>query len=440
MKRFLLFAMTALAVFSCTKNEENLVNGGVARVESNSPHAVSYENVLESAQMAIGILEKEQPLTRSGESSRKIEDVKLISTSTLTRSSAENSANIYIVNYANNQGYAIISGDERTPSILAVVEQGHLDKLDKTIFEDKDGSEVAKSMLLSLPEYVEQQIAKSEEEVAEMEASGVSSQAETRAVSYDVWVPSNKVGPFIETKWAAGAPFNKNFPNYHCGHQVLAGCGPIAFGQLMTFYKWPMFYGNVDFDWNAMKTCTEGMSPNTYGVNMVAHLLYSFACAGDVTYNGCSSRSCSNSGYNGLGTGMTRDGVTTAIRSMKYMTDGFAAYNNSSVISTVKVGKPVLATGFGSGGHFWIIDGYSDFTRNRYLDGWLYDSQDFSLIHCNWGWAGLSNGYFTPGVFDACHPVYPDSSAITPPPSGGGHTGYDFDLLMMTVEPNRLGR
>jgi hypothetical protein len=43
------------------------------------------------------------------------------------------------------------------------------------------------------------------------------------------------------------------------------------------------------------------------------------------------------------------------------------------------------------------------------------------MLHCNWGWGGDSDGYFTAGVFDTANSEELDDGTT---PQGGD--GYDF--------------
>ena len=48
-------------------------------------------------------------------------------------------------------------------------------------------------------------------------------------------------------------------------------------------------------------------------------------------------------------------------------------------------------------GHFWVIDGYrlqNQVGSNHHVYGQRY------LMHCNWGWGGVANGYYVSKVFD----------------------------------------
>jgi len=77
-------------------------------------------------------------------------------------------------------------------------------------------------------------------------------------------------------------------------------------------------------------------------------------------------------------------------------------YNEEDIINGIKNGNPIYAGGntdrtrflflkIYSGGHGWVYDGYIKATKG---------SEQRYLVHCNWGWNGLYNGYFLSYAFD----------------------------------------
>jgi hypothetical protein len=58
------------------------------------------------------------------------------------------------------------------------------------------------------------------------------------------------------------------------------------------------------------------------------------------------------------------------------------------------------------GGHAWVIDG--SLQRKRTLrfefaeDGDVSTREEYTpvMLHCNWGWGGKCDGYYTSGVFN----------------------------------------
>ncbi|MEG1950130.1 MAG: C10 family peptidase [Odoribacter sp.] len=443
-----LFTLCMFFLSSCNKNEMLTQNTSDNSENSNTSKAynVPYDDVLQAAEMAIDILEQNQPQTKSNGQKRKIGKVNLIANTSKTRATSnEATSNIYIVNFENNMGYTIISGDKRTPSILAIIENGHLEKIDATSLNDNDCPSIAKSFLLSLPEYINIVITQNEQKKnISINQSKIKTRTLRQAGGYERWTARNTVGPMLKTKWAQEYPFNEKHPlataRFSCNHHAIAGCVSIALGQLMSYYKWPQNYNGVNYSWSdAVINCVRNTSDPTV-VNEVSSLTHEICAIGHAQYGGCDKYDCANSAGTKYslnanesayvpGTSIYQADISSILTQMGYQHSNFQTYNTQDVIATVKNNIPVLSIGLGSGFHAWIIDGYSDFTRYRYYDGWMYESTDFSLIHCNFGWGGQSNGYYTSEVFDTCHPMYPDSDKNNHyDPETGNHIGYKYNL------------
>lgn len=74
-------------------------------------------------------------------------------------------------------------------------------------------------------------------------------------------------------------------------------------------------------------------------------------------------------------------------------------YDENRVISALDKGCPVFISAICGvlSGHGWVIDGY---IRRNYVSSTGSIAKKQTLVHCNWGWQGDCNGYFTSGVFN----------------------------------------
>ena len=73
-------------------------------------------------------------------------------------------------------------------------------------------------------------------------------------------------------------------------------------------------------------------------------------------------------------------------------------YDEDKVLKSLENGCPIFisATSKVINGHAWVIDGYIKRFYKQNPDSALKSQ---TLVHCNWGWGGLCNGYFISGVF-----------------------------------------
>ena len=274
----------------------------------------------------------------------------------------------YIFNDEANTGYAIVSGDERTPDVLAYSESGHY-----------DSENVPCNMQMVLDIYAEQIAYLQSHPDYKMPA--VNSADET------------KIAPLLgETAWAQDSPYNNMCPTID-GKHCPTGCVATATAQIMYYHKWPeRGKGIHSYEWNG-QTLSVDFSQSEYRWDLMTP-----------TYNSNSSQeSC--------------DAVALLMRDVGYAcTMGYRKYEsagvlrpsslcnyfdydndmrylarsmcdadtwNSIILDELVNGRPLYYDGDKSSesgsGHALVIDGY---------DGNGY-------FHFNFGWGGLNNGYYT---------------------------------------------
>ena len=51
-------------------------------------------------------------------------------------------------------------------------------------------------------------------------------------------------------------------------------------------------------------------------------------------------------------------------------------------------------------GHLWLADGFKVFTYNSYLANQLFSFETKTLLHYNFGWGGICDGYYLPTAID----------------------------------------
>lgn len=245
------------------------------------------------------------------------------------------------------------------------------------------------------------------------------------------WTP---VGPLANDRgyvmWNQDSPFNDLCPEYQLGMRAPSGCVATAMAQVMYYHRWPergtgthtyspaVLYGNTltadfgstEYKWDAM---VPYYAPGIYAPGYteeesraaVAELMLHCGVSVDMFYYTQS--------------GATDYDVPPALvnyfgydRSMAYRKrEHYSTRDWLGIIhSELEAGRPVLAYGrSASGGHAYVFDGM--------------DSDGF--IHVNWGWGGMSNGYF-------------NTSALTPPTQGigGSDGGFNYSQRIITgVKP-----
>ena len=200
------------------------------------------------------------------------------------------------------------------------------------------------------------------------------------------------IEPLTLTKWNQEAPYNDLCPELN-GERSVTGCVATAMAQVMRYHSWPakgvgkhsyfwkagndslsFDYGSTTFDWDNM-TYTYGSDATEAQRKAVATLMLSCGISVDMNY------SPDESGASTMVMGQSLMDYYNYDKALWMpMRDYYGIEEWEKMIyADLEKGLPVLYAGQGTdGGHQFICDGYSS-------DGYF---------HFNWGWGGMSNGYF----------------------------------------------
>lgn len=212
------------------------------------------------------------------------------------------------------------------------------------------------------------------------------------------------VSPLLgEIKWNQEEPYNLDCPvvsgtdlvGNPVERRAPAGCVPTAVGQIMRYHMFPS-----DYDWNLMLPDYGAVEASDMQKKEVARLMYDIGRGVGARYDVFST---SAYGVNVLPY-LTTLGYSAMATYREYEKSNPAAWE-PIILEELKAGRPVYMDGVGSNGHAFICDGND-------ADGYL---------HINWGWGGMSNGYFNPVL-------------LSPPRQGvgGGDAGYNSLQAIIT--------
>lgn len=305
---------------------------------------------------------------------------------------------LYVFNAEANQGYVIVSNDDRTAPILGYSETGTLDP-----------DNMPCNMRAWLQGYADEIAWLNEHNI---QLTGIATLPRRTASAV-----KEPIAPLVKTHWNQGSPYNDNCPEYTSGEKSVTGCVATAMAQAMYYHQFANMTGEipgyttgsyginvaalpaVDFDWANMQLEYTGSETDEQKA-AVALLMQYCGAAVEMDYGSVSSSNTTEVvtalktyfGYNST--------AQMAVRSLY-------TYNEwiELIYNELKQNRPVVYGGQSSGGgHEFVCDGY----------------QGEDYFHINWGWGGMSDNYFKLSALDSDHQGIGGSSS-----TDGYHYGQD---------------
>ncbi len=325
----------------------------------------------------------------------------------LSNSEIENSDKYFhIFNAPNNGGFVIISTNQQTKTILGYSDEGNFDNQ-------------------NIPENLKQWLAVYAGEIESINLQPEKSVTQPTKIVQNSTENSNlaaSVSPLLRNiKWNQNSPYNLLCPIIDSTNntRAAAGCGATALAQVMKYYNWPpsgsgsnsyttetlkiplnVNFAGTQYDWANM-TGIYNTASTEVQKNAVATLIYHCAVAVNMDFNKSSSA-------------YTTDIARALFKNFGYDSNAQVYIRNyytrnewENMIKTeLNNNRPVLYNGQASdGGHIFVCDGYD-------ANG---------LYHINWGWGGISDGYFELSALN------PNELGI----GGGNAGGYNSDQYMI---------
>lgn len=323
----------------------------------------------------------------------------------LVRSRVSNveSSPYYIINIDDDNGYIIVSGDDRFKPILGYSNNGHVNN-------EEEMPEALRYWLQSLTNEMNYAI-----------ANGYEKPAKTKATQYNV-----SIEPLLTSEWAQDNPFNKLIPNY------ATGCVATGIAQVMYYWKYPVHgigshtngnnsaysadFANTTYDWANMKDTYGGKYDTAAQIEAVSTLMLHIGIATDMIWRSPQEGSSTGNifaahalinffGYNKYLHAEDRDYI--GLEDWKAL-----------IIEQLMARRPIPYNGVcdseRSQGHFFVLDGYDAST---------------DLFHFNWGWGGVYDGYYNISSLE------PGEGGI-----GAGLGSYNYgQQIYVDVQPEETG-
>ena len=298
-------------------------------------------------------------------------------------------------------GYVIVSGTTALDPVIASSDKGSIDFNS----ELPDGLRYWLGYAADAANYVEQHPEAAAPHPAKAPRRGIMPGITLQKPDYtkDVapMLVNSKMG---NIQWSQEAPFYDQCPTKN-GRHCYTGCMATAMSQVLAYHQYP-----ANYDWSEIRASYKGGAGSSYSRSEVARLNHEVGQALSMQYGTDQSGSVStmysralrdNFGFNENVELINRDNYTYG-EWMDIILNEFA--NN----------RPVIYDGTSNdGGHAFVIDGY------RAKDG---------FVHVNWGWEGLSDGYYNIILLD------PQETGIGAVLSSGFTTYQD---MVVGIEPDR---
>ena len=287
--------------------------------------------------------------------------------------SALDNSYYYVFNIGTDGGFVIVSGDDRTPEILGYSDAGHF-----------DAQNIPDNMRAFLQGYAD-----------EIQQLPETMPAASRGVGQKRAAARSSISPLVTTRWNQRAPYYNSTPIISGSHAV-TGCVATAMAQLMNYHKYPTapttdipgytptgdgagpsvstLSSSTTFTWDLMRNEYDG-TDNSIAAQEVAKLMQYCGASVEMNYGASSSGAVTSKIVYALTHYFNYDAGAKYVERTSY---GYADWIDL-IYNELAAGRPMVFGGQSTGGgHAFVCDGY--------------DTDDF--FHINWGWGGLSDGYF----------------------------------------------
>ena len=312
---------------------------------------------------------------------------------------------LYAVSTTRQDGFVLVSGDERFVDVLGYSERNGFDE-----------QNMPENMRVFLQGYID--------EMKYLQSIDYQAKAGSRRA---VAVAKTDISPLMTTQWDQGSPYNDLCPMDN-GKRSVTGCVATSMAQVINYHiqhdqgptaltaDIPGYITStrkIEVPTIVASTApfpTMDLLKDTYNTwdnrtddekNAVAELMYYCGASIQMDYTRSNSGSFTCNVPSAL---INYFGFDTTVHLEMLSNYSYADWIDL-LYGELKAGRPVMLAGSKpSGGHSFVTDGYD---------------ADNTLFHINWGWGGSSNDYFALSVLN------PDDAGQAGAATGTG--GYIMD-------------
>ena len=432
-KNYFLLLLTALfAVVSCNHDVEQIVcNPTDVTEEAIADGNVPFSRAISNADFVFknieGVSAKKRKVRSVDVLTRPNANSSVVRARSSFSSNEEDKPIAYVVNYENNDGFAILAADTKLPPVISIGDEGNFNTNEFLSFIQNRNTTRSNSPLNPAQEI------------------------QYAVISNSLMLPSINVGganiiegrdttvmlkclPLVPTKWGQQDPYNYCAPpnSSKPSGRSDAGCVPLAGAQIFA----SLCYHH---NWRPTVQLSNEFPVDWYLINEILHSkIYSFEI-GDYSENSLAVASLIRAVGAYINANYYNGNYTTSDNAMLVYAFNLLglseAQNQNSNTQITKneifnmiVNKniPLAAQGECDGmvyGHSFVLDGllrleYSIAVTKHISDelvGGIGYKRDliryhFDLVHVNFGWEGRCDGYYLPDAFDLTKTKYKEYS------------------------------
>lgn len=316
--------------------------------------------------------------------------------------SNDNNTLMYVVNYTDNNGFALVSAPRDAPELLAVTEHGHYNPSEPIELEGFN---------LWMDETIEMLEAITNDENIPDITSPVSLDTIIKTVRDTIWY--REVAPKVRVAWGQGKDniIQDACEGLECPNGI-SGCANTAVAMVMSYLERPSSIKLtylpekpiLSLNWKELK---KYLSYDDTQLCVFPESDYPIRTSLASLLREIGEQA--NSDYRSTATGTYPSVTPSLLRQFSLSSASDWTYGGGVASYEVIFNTPgaiLLVRGNSSrGGHQWICDGVQNYVieNKLYKSGnggitWKYSSSSYSpeyyYIHYNWGWHGKCNGHY----------------------------------------------
>jgi len=399
MKKIFIYCTLFIIICSCS-DEEHLGMQPSPMMPTNKTR--NLDEAVSIARNALNLLEKGS--TRATNTDIDMNNIKYI-VSPATRSTGTDTL-LYIVDYAGDNGFAIVSANKNTDGLLAVTAHGNYDPADENCKQNGGFTtfmEMAKDYVSTRSQLPPSQ-----------GGGNMDKPMELKFVRDTVNVIQD--GPKLTVQWG-----QTGYEGAYCPNGI-AGCANVAMAQIMSYFCYPY---RINVDYKGAQVTSQVLNWNVMKLHRIDHAHNSSCPATEDAHIAIGQLhrqlgKMNKSTYYSNSTSTYASDVKNSFENLGYTVSPLKDYDYENFDFQIGSGELMymrgsrkvvdIATGKETfSGHAWVVDGTlrlvineSEWTRTMGELAWKllidYGTYTSDYFHINWGWNGNCNGYFSAHV------------------------------------------